>query len=66
MATELFDVLIVEWATGVVESIAGKGLTARAADRREATVLPRLNDRYGVVTAPPGKFPKGSVWSRGE
>jgi hypothetical protein len=64
MATELFDVLIVEWATSVVESVAGKGLTERAADRREATVLPRLNDRYGVVTAPTGRFPKGSVWAK--
>ena len=63
MDTEFrWDVVVVEYATRVVETVVGTSLNERQADRRMATVMPRLNDRFGVVQVPAGSLKKGDVW----
>lgn len=66
--TPLWDVIIYEYATGVVDSVAGKNMQRSVgyynAEKRLETVLPRLNDRYGAKIVPAGRAsPRGiSLW----
>ena len=55
METELFDVVIRENKTGKVESVIGKNLTERQAERREMTGLMRINENYHVAVIPADK-----------
>ncbi len=67
MSEKLYDVLIVEVSTGIVESIAGENMRRSTghynALRRVETVIPRINDRFFVDLFAAGKFKKGDcVW----
>lgn len=55
------DVVIFEIETKKIDAIAGRDLPWRSVERRLATVLPRLNDRYDACTVPPGKYNVGDV-----
>jgi len=55
METELFDVVIRENKTGKVESVIGKNLTERQAERREMAGLMRINENYHVAVIPAEK-----------
>lgn len=62
-----FDVVIYNYETRIIESIAGEdmrcsgreGSYSQSAEKRVDTVLPRLNDSYGVMIVATGKFNKG-------
>jgi hypothetical protein len=62
MDAERWDVLVIELKTRVVQSVVGERMREVEANRRQATVTPRLNDDYEVVQAPAGQYKLGDVW----
>jgi hypothetical protein len=60
MSEDLYDVIIYELKTGRVDTIAGKGMKLDSgfynAEKRSATVMPRLNDDYSVRIVPAGLY----------
>jgi len=60
---QLFDVVIFERESKVIDTIAGRNMRFDEghynAQRRLGTVLDRLNDRYDADIVPAGKFNKG-------
>lgn len=64
MKTKLFDVVIYNIETRLVESVVGKGMELEDghynARRRLLTVLPRLNDHYSAAIVQSGKYEKGA------
>jgi hypothetical protein len=62
---KLWDVIIVEIATGKVDSIAGSSMQRSTgfhnAEKRMETVLGRINERYTVMIVPAGKVKVGGV-----
>jgi hypothetical protein len=60
----LFDVIVYNRETRVIDHIAGTGLVAEKADDRLITVFTRINDRYGGAIVDAGKYKKGDVYPR--
>lgn len=64
---KLFDVVIVECETRVVQSVAGRDLprvgSFHTVDKRIETVLSRINDQFFATEAPAGRFKAGDVFS---
>jgi len=62
---KLWDVVIVEIATGKVESFAGKAMQRSTgyynAEKRHETVLGRINDRFTARIVPADKWDIGDV-----
>jgi hypothetical protein len=57
-----WDVLIIHRTTREIAAVIGTRLADRAADRRMATGLTRVNDDYTVVQIPAGnRFAKGDI-----
>ena len=60
-----WDVFIYEYATRKIESVAGENLpetgSFHTVGKRVDTVCGRLNDAFGVIAVPAGKFNKGDV-----
>lgn len=65
MDYRLWDVVIVEIATGKVESIVGKSMYRTKgfynAEKRAESAISRLNDNFTARIVPTGKYPVGSV-----
>ena len=63
---QLYDVVIYEAETGIVESIAGERLRYYSgfynAAKRLDTVIGRLNNRYDAAIVPTGKYKKGDKY----
>ena len=65
----LFDVVIYEIATQIIDAVIGKGMplwdgtgTGRnTADLRKQTGQERINDRFDVAIVPAGKYGKGDL-----
>lgn len=66
MNEQLYDVIVYEIATGRVYNIVGKGLTERKADRRQDTMLSRMNERYDAEIVETGKYTFGDVYKNSE
>ena len=62
---KLWDVFIYAFKTRKIESQAGKDLpetgSFHTVEKRIDTVCGRLNDSYGVIAVPAGKFKKDAV-----
>ena len=61
-----YDVLIYQLDTRAVDSVAGSNMKLNSgsfytAEKRAATVSPRLNDHYNVIIVEAGKFRAGDV-----
>lgn len=60
---ERFDVVIYEYETRKIDTIAGTDLKLEgrhnSVESRLSVVLPRLNERYGATEVEAGKYKKG-------
>ena len=66
MSSELFDVVIVDMQTRIVESIVGKNMRRTQgfhnAEKRLETAFGRINlDRYTADIVPAGQYKQGDV-----
>jgi len=66
MSSELFDVVIVDMQTRIVESVVGKSMRRTQgfynAEKRLETAFGRINlDRYTAYIVPAGKYKEGDV-----
>jgi hypothetical protein len=63
---ELYDVIVYEIATGIVDTIAGERMREFSgfynANKRLETVLGRINDRYDAAIVETGKYKVGDVY----
>lgn len=66
MNDKLYDVIIYEIETGIVDTIAGHGMRKSTgfhnAEKRLNMVLGRINDSFDAVIVETGKYRKGDIF----
>jgi hypothetical protein len=60
----LYDVIVFNRETRIIDHLAGTGLVNEKADDRLITVFTRINDRYGGAVVDAGKYNKGDTYPR--